>query len=144
MCQHRIKEGIMALKDKGVKVTNQRLAIMEYIVKTESHPTAEEIYHAIRDQLPHISCSTVYNNLRCLKESGLIHELAYGKASSRYEWIMSPHYHVVCKICGAMRNFNYPQLKEIEDFAQKSTGFTINRHLFEIYGTCSACQKKST
>lgn len=139
--RHRIKEGVIALKEKGIKMTNQRLAMIEFLAETDSFPTAEDIYQSLKSQLPQISYSTIYYNLKCLKDSGLIQELT-GKSSSRYEWVTLPHYHVICKKCGTIRTFNYHKLLEVEDFARKMTGYSINRHHFEVYGICSNCQKK--
>ncbi|MGC4376362.1 Fur family transcriptional regulator [Fictibacillus sp. Mic-4] len=141
MNQHRLKEGVALLKNNGVRMTVQRMAILEYLATTDSHPTADEIYKYLTNRLLNITNATIYNNLKCFKKYGLIKEWTYGEASSRYEWAKNFHYHVVCRCCGKMRDFNYPELKEIEEYAEKLSGFQISCHLFEIHGICPECKE---
>jgi Fur family transcriptional regulator, peroxide stress response regulator len=142
MDKNRIEEGIKLLKENGLKITPQRKAIMKYIATSQSHPTADEIFKSLTNKLPNLTNVTVYNNLKCLKKYGIINELTFGYFSSRYEWKSSHHYHVVCKSCGKICDFNYPRMTDIELYAKKRSGFNITRHLFQIYGACSDCDKK--
>ena len=140
MCyQHRVEKVLKLFKTNGLKMTTQRKAIMEYLAISNSHPTADEIFNSLTKKLPNITITTIYNNLKCLKKLGIINELTFGQASSRYEWATSLHYHVVCLSCGKLHDFNYPTLTEVEKKKKKKTGYTITRHHFEIYGNCSDC-----
>ncbi|MCQ6267796.1 transcriptional repressor [Fictibacillus sp. WQ 8-8] len=143
MDQHRVMEGVKSFKKNGIRITPQRMAIMEYLATTESHPTADEIFKSLTNKFPNMSNGTVYNNLKCLKKYGFIKELSFGQSSSRYEWKTSFHYHVICTSCGKMRDFNYPELKEVEQFAKIKSGFEVSRHLFEIHGICPDCHNKT-
>jgi Fur family peroxide stress response transcriptional regulator len=140
MNQHRVEEGMAVLKSQGLRITHQRLVIMKYLANSDSHLTAEEIYKALSKKIPNMSNATVYNNLKCLNKYGLIHELPYGQASSRFEWVTEPHYHVICTQCGKIHDFKYPRLKELEDIAKHRSNFDISGHLFEIYGMCLNCK----
>jgi Fur family peroxide stress response transcriptional regulator len=144
MYQHRVEKGFKLFKINGLKVTPQRKAIMEYLATSESHPTADDIFNELTSKFPNISNATVYNNLKCLKKFGIINELTFGQTSSRYEWTTSLHYHVVCISCGKLRDFNYPRFTDVEEFAEAKSGYTITRHHFEIYGTCTDCNYKNT
>ncbi len=134
-----VEESISLLRRPGIRMTQQRLAIMEYLTTSNSHPTAEEIYRELNKKLPNISNTTVYNNLNFLKEQGLIQELIFGQSCSRYEWRTRPHYHVICTECGKIDDFELPELNRLEEAAQRESNFQISGHLFELYGICTEC-----
>ncbi|MDC2865469.1 MULTISPECIES: peroxide-responsive transcriptional repressor PerR [unclassified Bacillus (in: firmicutes)] len=141
MVKEELKEALEMLKNTGVRITPQRHAILEYLVESMMHPTADEIYKALEGKFPNMSVATVYNNLRVFKEVGLVKELTYGDASSRFDYVTSQHYHVICENCGKIVDFPYTGLEEIENEAAKATGFVINSHRLEIYGVCQDCNK---
>lgn len=132
-------ELIPYLKERGLRITPQRLLILKAIMASEGHPTAEDIHQTI----PYTSLTTIYNNLKLFVKLGIINELPYGNALSKYELNHAKHYHVICKSCGKIVDFNYPTLQEIEQLASKLTNFIISHHYFEVYGICSSCQEKS-
>ncbi len=129
------------LKKNGVRMTPQRHAILAYLINTMGHPTADEIYQALSDQFPNMSVATVYNNLRMFKEAGLVQELTYGDASSRFDANVEKHYHIICRQCGKIVDFHYPPLYEVEEAASKETGFKVDSHRMEVYGYCKSCQE---
>ena len=113
----RLREAVEKLKTTGVRMTPQRHAILEYLLSSMSHPTADEIYKALEKDFPNMSVATIYNNLRLFKEAGLVRELTYGDASSRFDANMSDHYHIICRRCGKITDFEYPPLVEVEEEA---------------------------
>ncbi|MHC5252958.1 peroxide-responsive transcriptional repressor PerR [Listeria kieliensis] len=138
----QLKESIDVLKQSGVRITPQRHAILEFLINSHSHPTADEIYKALEPEYPNMSVATVYNNLRVFRDAGLIKELSYGDASSRFDFTTSNHYHAICEKCGKIVDFHYPGLDEVEHFAASVTGYEINKHRLEVYGICPECQAK--
>jgi Fur family peroxide stress response transcriptional regulator len=140
MAPDRLREAVERLKATGVRMTPQRHAILEYLLSSMSHPTADEIYKALEKDFPNMSVATIYNNLRLFKEAGLVRELTYGDASSRFDANMSDHYHVICRRCGKITDFKYPPLIEVEEEAAKKTGFQVDSHRMEVYGLCADCQ----
>jgi len=139
---NHLQEALEMLKETGVRITPQRHAILEYLINSMTHPTADDIYKALEDKFPNMSVATVYNNLRVFKEVGIVKELTYGDASSRFDYITTEHYHVICEECGKIVDFHYPGLDEVEALAAHITGFDISHHRMEIYGTCSDCTTK--
>ncbi|WP_408009438.1 peroxide-responsive transcriptional repressor PerR [Pseudalkalibacillus sp. A8] len=139
--ESRLQTAVDTLKDAGVRITPQRHAILEYLIQTMSHPTADEIYKALEDKFPNMSVATVYNNLRVFKGAGLVKELTYGDSSSRFDCVTTDHYHIICEDCGKIVDFSYPGLDEVEDVAKHVTGFKVANHRMEVYGTCPECQK---
>lgn len=92
-------EKIRLLKEKGVVLTIQRLAVLRFLEGQTSHPTAEEIHRALRVQYPTISLATVYNTLETLKQLGLVNELVLGK-EKRFDPAGQLHHHFHCRVCG--------------------------------------------
>jgi Fur family peroxide stress response transcriptional regulator len=139
----RLEQAVEKLKSTGVRMTPQRHAILEFLLSSMSHPTADEIYKSLEGKFPNMSVATVYNNLRVFKEAGLIRELTYGDASSRFDANMTDHYHVICRECGKITDFDYPPLIDVEREAAKRTGFRVESHRMEIYGICKDCQQRT-
>ena len=134
-----LKDALVTLKESGVRITPQRHAILEYLITSHSHPTADEIYKALEADFPNMSVATVYNNLRVFQNSGLVKELTYGDASSRFDFVTHDHYHIICDDCGKIVDFHHPGLEEVERLAAHVTGFKVNSHRLEVYGTCPNC-----
>ncbi|RBW68115.1 peroxide-responsive transcriptional repressor PerR [Bacillus taeanensis] len=143
MSESKLQEAVHTLKTAGVRITPQRHAILEHLIESLSHPTADDIYKALEGKFPNMSVATVYNNLRVFKEVGLVKELTYGDSSSRFDCVTTDHYHIICDDCGKIVDFHYPGLDEVETLAEQVTGFKVSRHRMEIYGVCPNCIKKT-
>lgn len=84
------------LLSRGVKPTPQRVVIAEYLLQTESHPTADEVLSAVAQALPvALSRATVYNTLNTLKEAGVINEVLTEPGRVRYDANITHHHHFV-------------------------------------------------
>src|SRR5690625_271329 len=99
-----IEQSIERLKSSNIRITPQRYAILEYLIETDTHPTADEIYQQLVFRFPNMSVATVYNNLRLFIEQNLVKELNYGDSSSRFDFSSTQHYHAVCTICGKIED----------------------------------------
>lgn len=122
-------------KKLGLKITPQRLAILEYLENNRDHPSAEDIYNALKDRFPSMSFATVYNTLEVLMEKGLVKELGIDSSKKRFDTVVHTHHHFICKKCGRIldveRNFEIsipPELKDcdIVDFQVVFSGFCPN------------------
>lgn len=139
MTEMHLRDALDNLKSTGVRITPQRHAILEFLIQSMIHPTAYDIYRALEGKFPNMSVATVYNNLRVFREAGLVKELTYGDSSSRFDFVTNDHYHIICDDCGKIVDFHYPGLDEVEHLASHVTGFKVNSHRMEIYGTCPTC-----
>lgn len=137
----QLQEALDILRESGVRITPQRHAVLEYLIKSMKHPTADDIYKALEGKFPNMSVATVYNNLRVFREIGLVRELTYGDSSSRFDFNSSDHYHIICNKCGKIVDFHYPKLEEVESLAEQVTGFDVSHHRLEVYGTCDQCKE---
>lgn len=138
----RVAEALEQLKMTGVRMTPQRHAILAHLMNSMTHPTADEIYKALSPEYPSMSVATIYNNLRLFVEAGLVRELTYGDDSSRFDADLSDHYHAICESCGAIVDFEYPPLLQVEKAASEQTGFVVRGHRMEVYGVCGSCADK--
>ena len=139
MSEMQLKNALDTLKSTGVRITPQRHAILEYLIHSMIHPTADDIYKALEGKFPNMSVATVYNNLRVFRDVGLVKELTFGDAASRFDFVTGDHYHMICESCGKIVDFHYPGLNEVEHLASHVTGFQVNSHRLEVYGTCPDC-----
>ncbi|MBA3857006.1 MAG: transcriptional repressor [Cyanobacteria bacterium PR.3.49] len=91
--KHDVEE---LLKTHGVKPTPQRMVIAEFLLDTHSHPTADDVFQAVKDKLPvSLSRATVYNTLNALVAKGVIQEVTTEAGRVRYDANMSDHHHFV-------------------------------------------------
>ncbi len=133
-------EILKQLKTKGVRFTPQRQAILEFLLETKSHPTADEIYQHVKAKFPGVSLGTIYNTLNMLKEHGHLLELSYGDMSSRFDGNPRNHYHIVCSKCGMVVDYHSP-LIDMDQEVMDNSGFLIMGHRMEFYGVCPDCLK---
>lgn len=96
-----------ALEAAGWRCTRQRQAIYDQLARMaehHSHPTADEVYHAVRPDVPSLSLATVYKGLEALVASGLVTKLATDDGSARYDARSEPHYHLRCLRSGEVQD----------------------------------------
>jgi len=130
------------LKEKGLKITPQRLAIIDALVENrEAHPGATLIYEAARKKARRISLSTVYATMKEFSENGLIKQLEFDRMENRCDGNLSEHINLVCKKCGSISDFDLPSSIEPKDIMRKS-GFVVTDTRMEYYGYCRDCLKK--
>jgi Fe2+ or Zn2+ uptake regulation protein len=91
-----------ALEASGQRYTEQRASVYRYLLGTDAHPTADDVFTAVRSEIPDISLATVYKALETLVGCGLAMKLTYGDGSARYDARTDPHPHARCLTCGAV------------------------------------------
>jgi len=127
-------------REKGLKVTSQRLTICKFILSRKDHPTAEQIYQELRNEYPTISLGTIYKTLKLLKDIGLIQELGFKEGSVRYDPDMELHVNMVCSKCGKISDYKAENVEKlwsaiISDLKIKPKGQRI-----DIYYECDDCK----
>jgi Fur family ferric uptake transcriptional regulator len=137
------------LKRNGLKVTTQRVAILEVLSsRPGKHMTAEEIYDYVRKKYPEIGLATVYRTIQLLSDLNLIDKLNLGDGYVRYEiGRKSPeeachhHHHLICLDCGNIYAFQDDLLETLEERIKETLGFEVVDHEVKLYGHCSKCLK---
>lgn len=139
MTEKLFSEEISILKEHGLRVTPQRMQILQAFISLKGHPTIEDIHQ----EIPYMSVTTIYKNVNLFVNMQILNELPYGNGLSRYEFFKPHHYHVICELCGEIVDFEFPKLIEVEDLAARLSKFKIHNHEMEIYGVCPTCQNGS-
>lgn len=134
---------INRLREKGFKLTSQRLEIIKLLARDVSHPGAMDILQKVRKAIPRISMSTVYYTLDMMKKEGLIRELEFYYMDNRYDMNISDHINLVCTKCGKITDFmgDLPLLSKV---VEETTGFRPINMRFEYYGICRDCSIKKS
>jgi Fur family transcriptional regulator, peroxide stress response regulator len=137
----RMERTVEALQSKGFRLTPHREAVHAYLASVDHHPTAEEVYLAVKAQGSRLSLATVYNALEALVEAGLASKLAFGDGSARYDIRTDQHDHVHCLGCGMLRDLP-PLLRRdaLGDVPQE--GFQVIGYRLELIGYCAACRQR--
>ncbi|MCZ8522125.1 MULTISPECIES: Fur family transcriptional regulator [Paenibacillus] len=136
------KEASQAMVRSGTRMTAQRQLILEYLFEKLSHPSAEEIHKAIyRDYPKVVSITTIYNNLRTLKELGLVREFyLHHSGVARYDTRLGHHHHLVCGECGRIEDWLGPAPSPVmQGYTLGDDGFQPENFTMEIRGTCRNC-----
>ncbi len=127
---------------KGLKITPQRVVILEAIYKLNNHPTADNIIEYIRELQPNIATGTVYKVLDTLVENGLIKKVTTDKDVMRYDGIIENHHHLYCSECDLIEDYKDEELDKLlhNHFKNKKIeGFKIEDIVLQIRGTFNKC-----
>jgi len=128
------------LSGYGIRPSVQRIAIMRYIRKNRTHPTADEIFEALKDEIPTLSKTTVYNTLKLFVDNGAALYLGIDEKNARFDGFIEPHAHFRCKKCGQI--LDLPM--DIDSFLPNNFSGTIEESYFYLKGICEDCKKKIT
>jgi Fe2+ or Zn2+ uptake regulation protein len=131
---------IEKLREKGVKVTPQRIAIINYLQNNLNHPDVEEIYNHVLEEYPTISLATIYNTLDKLEEINEVVKLKITDDNKvNYDYKKKPLHHFYCKKCG-----NIFDVDIVCDYAKMLVvqGHKIDEVHGYFKGICSKCNKK--
>jgi Fur family peroxide stress response transcriptional regulator len=128
-----------SLQSSGLRCTPQRYALMAFLLKHPSHPTAAEIFAAVNRLHPNCSRATTYNNLRDLVQAGLVREVAVEGRSARFDAKGIQHYHFVCDRCGEVEDMDW---YDVPWPASSSLGKRVLRESELIFrGLCEKCAR---
>jgi len=125
-------------REIGLKLTPQRLAILEYLDGNTAHPSAEDVFNAVRQRFPTMSFATVYNTLETLRKRGLILELSIDPDRKRYDPNIEPHHHMICLRCKRIVDVQTDFEISIPDEELKD--FHLLGNHIEFYGICPDCR----
>lgn len=127
------------LQGARLRQTPQRLAIVEEVL-TQDHPTAAEVYDAVRVRFPTMGLATVYATLNTMVERGLLRPLAFENAV-RFDANITPHVNLICTACGRITDYDGCDdvVVALRERAATDAGFQLAEHRLELYGRCAGC-----
>ena len=129
-----MKETAQILREKGLKVTPQRIAVYNMLINTTEHPNAEMIYKTLEPTNPTMSLATVYKTLDFFKQLGLVQELNVGEGRSRYDAVVDWHPHTVCTCCGKVGDLHMDALKNVSQKLAPDLDFEVEMEQMILYG----------
>ena len=125
------------LCDHGIRPTQQRLAVYEYLLGHPIHPSVDTVYEAVSVDQPTFSRTTVYNSLHALVQAGLVRELPLCTEERRYDADVALHGHFHCRGCGGIADF---PLDASVVYSLIPEGFTVQNQGIYFSGLCPACR----
>ena len=130
----------LALRRLGLRITPQRLLILQALEGRDAHLTAEDIFSQVRARYPNVHISTVYRTLEMLQDLGMVTETDLGEGKRQYHWAeRGQHHHLVCSRCGQILELDPAHLRPLEKAIKDHYGFRPSLHHFAIFGLCSRC-----
>jgi Fur family peroxide stress response transcriptional regulator len=129
-------------RDIGLKLTPQRMAILDFLQGNKLHPSAEDIYRAVHEKFPTMSLATVYSTLSALKEKGNVLELTLDPDKKRYDPQTGLHNHLICVSCKWIVDVPDDFQFDLPDSARQD--FSVIKSHVEFYGLCPKCKKDHT
>lgn len=141
--QMAFDHAIQHLKDKHIRITETRKAILSYMIEARHHPSAEQIYKDLKPDYPHMSLATVYNNLKVLIEEGFVNEIKLSHDNTSYfDFMGHRHLHIACERCGKITDFVDVDIPHVRKEAEAQTDYKVTRTQLLMYGICPDCQKR--
>jgi len=128
------------LRECGVRVTPQRLAIAEAVINSTDHPSVQQIFERVRDHFPSMTLATIYSTLDVLERSRLIQELPFPQFS-RYESNLEPHVNLVCVKCGDVTDATVGQemVARLKSQISSESNFQVAWQRVDFHGWCATC-----
>lgn len=126
------------LAKHNIRVSHQRLLILDYLIMHPTHPTADTIYKDLKKIDPVISQATVYNTLNLLVEHKLVKELDFNMSSKRYEFKKTNHGHFICESCGLIEDLDVDDL----EYPEELSDYEIDNVEVIYRGICPVCLHK--
>ena len=127
--------------EKGLAVTHQRQIIYDALMHMSGHPSPEAVYEKVRRRIPSISLGTVYKNIKTFVEAGICSEVSLHHGSLRLETNMTPHHHLICRLCKTIVDLDEDYVAPVRIRGQLPEGFEVNRCTVEVVGICRDCTR---
>jgi len=132
------------LKNNGLIHSKQREQILDVFLKTEKHPTVNDLYDLTRKKNPKIGLATVYRAIKVICDAGLARETDFGDGTKHYEhkYKHQHHHHLVCIKCGRVVEITSAKLEQIQRRLADKHGFTISKNTMKMFGICKTCKRE--
>ena len=128
--------------EHGIAVTHQRQVLYETMQRMEGHPSPEEIYAEVKQQIPSVSLATVYKNIHLFVQSGVFTQLSMHHGPLRVEMNRESHHHLVCSVCKHVTDVSADELGLPNLRDRLANGFAVERVSVDVIGVCPSCQAR--
>ena len=128
-------------RKRGLAVTVQRRTVFEALGGRRDHPTADQVYESVREQIPGLSRTTVYRVLDTLVEAGLLRKVHHTGGVARFDPMTHRHHHLVCEACGRLVDLDDAAVPTLRLPEARGSGFRITDYSVSFLGLCGACAR---
>ena len=133
------------LRQRGHRLTPQRMLVIEALHSADKHISAEEIYEQLHNRYPYANISTVYRTLELLKKLRLVNETRFGEGPVLYHVAeKGRHHHLVCQSCGKVLDLEESVLSQLKNALLRDYGFDADLDHLAISGKCNKCRQRKT
>ncbi len=130
-------------RQSGYTLTSQRRAVLDALKEYKGHPSAEELYLAVKKKNPKVALGTVYQALSVLEEIGLIGAKRWSESPVRYDLNTEPHHDIRCTRCGAVEEIPGVELSGVHDAVRRNTPYEVTATTLVIEGVCPSCRTRA-
>ncbi len=127
------------LLEHEIKPSYPRIHIYKYLHDYKNHPTADEIYNHVIDQIPTLSKTTVYNTLNLLEDKNIVNSINLEDNEKHYELVIDEHSHFKCEVCGKIYDIPYKDLNILPD---EYSNYKVKELEIFLKGICANCNKR--
>lgn len=125
-----------------MKFSKQRELILNYILNSHEHLTADTIYADLKKDNPELSLGTVYRNLTKLTEIGAIKKVSLPNQVDKFDKNLEPHAHFICDECGSITDINIPGMEKFLDKVSDEGRISIRKYDLTLNGICKKCKSE--
>jgi len=127
----------------GYTLTSQRRAVLDALSGFEGHPSAEEVFLAVKKKNPKVALGTVYQALSVFEEIGLIEAKRWSESPVRYDLNTEPHHDIRCVRCGKVEEIPGLDVGDLAAKVRENTPYEVTQARLVIEGLCPACRAKA-
>ncbi len=130
------------LRERGYRITPQREAILEEVVKSRGHITPQDVSRRVQKRMPAVNASTVYRTLAMLEDVGVVRHAHLERGAEYHRAEDVDHVHLACSRCGADDELSVREAERLKRLLHRHRGFRPDLTHFAISGICAECQRK--
>ena len=133
---------IRYLRGRGLRSTDARRKIVEVVLDTDDHFTAEELLDLIKERGHRVSRASVYRTLSLLCEGGFVESREFQRGQLMYELMVGQdhHDHLICTKCDRIVEFENDEIEKLQEQVAAKHGFRLESHSLRLFGTCPDCR----
>jgi Fur family ferric uptake transcriptional regulator len=138
---HELQELMDRARKQGLRMTRQRVLILQALCELEGHASAEQVYDRVTLHRRDVDLSTVYRTLERLRDLRILSQADLGRGCAEYELVTDrPHHHLICQGCGRMIDLDHAYLAPLAEAVDQGFGFDPILDHMAIFGLCRACR----
>ena len=130
-------------EERGLAMTHQRWVIYRTLAGTSQHPTPEETFAKVRQDIPSISFATIYKNIKTFLDAGLLREVSTPDQTMRLDANLESHHHLVCASCGTILDLSEDCVAPVHLKKTPPRGFRVESYNVNFLGHCGQCKPQA-